>query len=226
VIQASKKCNEKSYSNYGLTDCQVSTPLHVVKGVWNIVQRHRPTVGKVVDLGAGDGRFALHGNYDSYLGVEIDPWCKRHSNLPKTAQIVNGCAFELSKSLFDLCVGNPPYVRYHAVNKMWLEEIRGSLKNSIGVSLSLQANLYVYFLCLGIQKTKTDGIIAMVVPFEWVSRPSAKGLRDLIISNRWNVYSYRLVDEVFEGVLTTASVVIIDKAQKEGLWNYFDVDAE
>jgi hypothetical protein len=39
-------------------------------------------------------------------------------------------------------------------------------------------NLYIYFMCLALIKTKKDGIVALVIPYEWVSRPSANALRE------------------------------------------------
>ena len=61
-----------SVSSY-LDRCQVDTPVGVVQSAWNRVRELRPgKVGKVVDLGAGDGRFATYGLYESYVGYEID----------------------------------------------------------------------------------------------------------------------------------------------------------
>ena len=56
-----------------LERCQVDTPATVVAATWKHVRRLRPGgVGTVLDLGAGDGRFAQQGVYESYVGYEID----------------------------------------------------------------------------------------------------------------------------------------------------------
>lgn len=213
-------------AHYGLDRCQIDTPDAIVKGFWGLVNKHRKHLGKVIDLGAGDGRFALGAEYAEYIGYEIDPQRGRRHNLPKNAKLIHGCAFEAQKQDFDICVGNPPYVRHHDIEGSWREELTRMIKKELGFTLNRLSNLFVYFICLAILKTKSDGLIAMLVPYEWVSRPSAKALRELINSKKWDVYIYRFKDEIFKGVLTTASISIIDKAGTSGSWKFFDIDSE
>jgi len=63
-----------------------------------------------------------------------------------------------------------------------------------------------------------------VVPYEWVSRPSADPLRGYIKQNGWHVDTYRFVDPIFDGVLTTASISIIDKRNRNNQWCYHQID--
>ncbi|MBA7561041.1 hypothetical protein ES708_02675 [subsurface metagenome] len=226
VDQKSAQLDTKREPRYSLKGCQVATPSHVVEGVWRLIGEYRSDIGRVVDFGAGDGRFAYGGRYKSYLGIEIDDDYERQPGLPRNARICKNCAFDFNGGSYDLCIGNPPYIRHHKLDKVWLQGIRSKLQESLGVSISLQANLFIYFMCLAIQKTKPDGLVALVVPFEWTTRPSARGLRELLRINRWNVDVYRLANETFEGVLTTASIVFIDKASTRGRWRYYDVNFE
>src|SRR5438067_7389531 len=76
-----------------LDRCQIDTPLGVVKMVWQLIRERRKHVGKVVDFGAGDARFARYGPYLHYVGYEIDRNRCDLKNIPKNAQIVNACAF-------------------------------------------------------------------------------------------------------------------------------------
>ena len=55
-----------------LDRCTVDTPLNVVKSVWSHVNSSRYSIDKVIDFGAGDGRFANEGEYHEYLGFEIN----------------------------------------------------------------------------------------------------------------------------------------------------------
>lgn len=55
-----------------LERCQIDTPLTLVEATWRRVTALRPDIGKVVDFGAGDGRFAHGGRFKSYVGFEID----------------------------------------------------------------------------------------------------------------------------------------------------------
>jgi hypothetical protein len=84
------------------------------------------------------------------------------------------------------------------------------------------ANAWQYFTLLALASTKATGLVALVIPYEWVSRPSAKALRDYIADNGWDVAAYRLRDETFHRVLTTSSIAIIDKRGTGGKWQYFE----
>lgn len=206
-----------------LIRCQINTPFKILNFFSKLLGQHRENLGKVIDLGAGDGRFALIGDYQSYEGYEIDDTCKLLSNLPENSTISHECAFSDIEGNYDTCIGNPPFIRHHDLNKDWLLWLQSAFFNNYNLSLSLQANLFVYFMALGICKTSDEGIIAQIVPYEWISRPSVKGLRDYIRVNNWDVSVYRLWDGVFPKVLTTSSITIIDKSKKNSTWRYYNV---
>ena len=211
-----------SVSSY-LDRCQVDTPADVVRLTWEHVRKLRPrTIDKVIDLGAGDGRFAHHGSYKSYLGYEIDADRCSGTLLPENAKLVNSCAFTDSRADADVCVGNPPFVRYQDIPAIWREHVRDVVWKRTGVRVSGLANAWQYFFLNALAILKTNGLAALIVPFEWVSRPSAKPLRAYIRRNRWNVYVYRLRDAGFARVLTTASITIVDKAAQDGKWEFHD----
>jgi hypothetical protein len=208
---------------YELRQSQVSTPPEVVALFWRLLREHRAETGKVLDLGAGDGRFARGGHFERYDGIEIDPSASQGAVLPANANIEIGCAFAIAKNGYDACIGNPPYVRHHDIEQPWKGRVADTIEDELGVTLSGIGNLYLYFLCLALLRTKPDGLVAFVVPFEWVSRPSAQTIRELLESNGWKVSIYRFDASIFEGVLTTASITIIDKANASGTWAYYDI---
>ncbi len=210
-------------TGYGLDRCQIDTPDNVVDGFWKVLKRHRQAIGDVVDLGAGDGRFAFGGSYRLYHGYEIDRTRLPVGSLPNSANVFHKCAFEIEREDYDVCVGNPPYVRHHDIEAGWREELVQRIKRDFGVEANRLSNLFVYFMCLGLSKTKDDGLVALLIPFEWVSRPSTRPLRELIGKKRWDVHVYRFRDAVFKGVLTTASISVIDKAGHSGRWRYYDL---
>jgi len=211
---------------YELSSSQVETPLPVVKLYWEIVSNYRSNISTVLDLGAGDGRFMYFGKYKKYDGVEIDRNRINGIDIPHKAAIHNECAFEYNKQGYSICIGNPPYVRHHDLDENWRDKIVNKLNNEIGISINRKCNLYSYFLMLGILKTNKTGLIAMVVPYEWVSRPSTKYLRDYINEKKWHVDIYRFTEEIFSNVLTTSSISIIDKKNNDGKWDYYSIDAK
>ena len=100
------------------------------------------------------------------------------------------------------------------------------MRERTGVAISGLANAWQYFFFLALASVKTDGLCALIVPFEWVSRPSVKALRMYIKSNDWNVEVYRLMDKTFSGILTTSSITIIDKSTNRDMWSFFQESAE
>ena len=209
--------------NY-LARCQVATPLPLVKWVWERTCQGRTVPFRsVLDLGCGDARFALYGAYERYTGVEIDEDNELSSNLPVKAQVLYGCALMMSLQGYDLCIGNPPYVRHHDMDQEWQRGVAGAISELIKMPVDLRANAYLYFMAKALVSTREDGLVALVVPFEWVARPSAEWLRRFIGANRWSVSVYRLPDGIFPRVLTTASLTIIDKSRGDGQWDYYDV---
>ena len=211
-----------SVSSY-LDRCQVDTPADVVRATWEHVSRLRPgKIGKVIDLGAGDGRFAHHGNYRSYIGYEIDAARCLEARLPKNARLINRCAFTDTITDADVCVGNPPFVRNQDMPDSWREHVHAVVKQRDGVHVSGLGNAWQYFFLQGLASLNTGGLAALVVPFEWVSRPAAKALRAYIREKGWRVYVYRLRGAGFARVMTTASITVVDKSGRDGKWEFHD----
>lgn len=209
-----------------LDRCQVDTPDSLVSATWAHIAELRESVGKVIDFGAGDGRFAKAGRYTSYTGYEIDGRRCATARLPANAELVNACAFSYPITDADVAIGNPPFVRNQDLPSGWRAHVAKLLKERTGVSVSGLANAWQYFFLLSLASVKDDGLCVLIVPYEWVSRPSARALRDHIIANKWDVSVYRLVDAAFDSVLTTASITIIDKRAKNGTWQFFEETAE
>jgi len=211
---------------YELSESQVSTPPPIISLFWKITHQHRKNVGAVLDMGAGDARFAKGGKFKSYVGIEIDRSRSRPATIPENGRLMNQCAFRHRATNYDACIGNPPYVRHHDLEFPWKNETVEQLEKAMGVSLNRNANLYLHFMCLGLIKTHERGLVSLVIPYEWVSRPSAKPIRDYITEKKWSVNVYRFRRPIFEGVLTTACVTIIDKSDLRGEWKYFDISSD
>lgn len=206
--------------------CQIYTPHEIISGYWDLLRNYRPVLGSVIDMGAGDGRFAVGGHYKRYIGVEINKKHQPISNLPANARMFYNCVFEHASGNYNACIGNPPYVRHHEIEREWRHDIIRQIKADLNISFNEQCNLFVYFMCLGIIKTTSDGLIALVVPYEWASRPSAKPLQEFIRKHKWGVHVYRFSERVFSGVLTTASITIIDKNERADEWKYYNIDTK
>jgi len=207
-----------------LAKCQVDTPPDIVALIWVIVGRYRTRVGKVFDAGAGDGRFSVGGNYEEYVGYELDSRRIPVQALPENASILRSDAFALADPFdFDLAIGNPPYVRHHDLGDEWRGHISAWIQTQTGVRPSGWSNAYLYFFWLALIATAHDGLVVYLVPFDWVSRPAAKSLRAYIADHGWKLDIYRFDNEPFETVLTTACVVVVDKRHSEAGASYFRI---
>lgn len=198
--------------NY-LSRCQVDTPPALVQQVWRLVNKRRPTAGQVVDFGCGDARFARAGSFERYTGFEIDP--KRlPEQTPARASVNLQSAFIASKTrgTYDVCIGNPPYVRHHDLSRSWSEAAEKRLGVIDGYRVDGRSNAYIYFTWLALDAVTDDGLVALVIPYEWISRPASASLRRYMAAKGWRVDVYHLEDAKFKRVLTTACITIIDKA--------------
>lgn len=209
-----------------LARCQVDTPERLLRFVWTQVNSRRPNAGNVVDFGCGDARFSSFGTFDTYTGFEIDPARGPRAPLRSPNKVILGDAFEPSQALgFSTCVGNPPYVRHHDLEEDWLERADKRLKDLMPYQADGRSNAYVHFMWLALASVDAHGLVALVIPFEWVSRPASAKLRSFIKKQGWDVDVFHIRNAAFERVLTTACVAVIDKrAPLGGKWQFFDVD--
>ncbi len=210
--------------NKYLQSCQIETPEYIVNGMWRIAETYAPHFNRVVDYGAGDARFSHSTMFNHYTGFEIDPSkIPAADKLPSNVDIIKTDAFSSTSSGYDLCIGNPPYIRANRLDPEWRNNVADSLKSETGVDLNRSVNLFAYFLMLALLRTKKDGLVMQLIPFEWVSRPSAKPIRDFIASKGWQVHVYRFNEDIFDNVLTTASITVIDKSKSDAKWRYYQL---
>lgn len=208
---------------YELSESQVATPAPVVSLFWRLTMQYRGHLSSVLDIGAGDCRFAKGGSFDRYVGVELDRKRASNAKCPANGAVIQGCVFRHQGRDYDACIGNPPYARHHDIQSPWKEDTVARLERQMGVSLDKHCNLYIYFFCLALLKSSQDGLVSLLIPYEWVSRPSSKALREYIQAQGWNVAVYRFQKPIFEGVMTTASISIVDKSRRDGHWEYYDI---
>ena len=222
LVQLTRDWGEWSSVSAYLDRCQIDTPQTIIDATWAHIKLLRDSVGKVVDFGAGDGRFAKGRTYQEYVGYEIDEARCKGVCLPDNAKLLNRCAFSDEVSDADICIGNPPFVRNQSLPTSWQLHISSVLYRRTGIAVSGLSNAWQYFFFQSLASLKDDGLSALIIPYEWVYRPSARALRDYIRGHRWNVKVYRLSDTIFENVLTTSSITIVDKARKNGVWEYYE----
>ncbi len=202
---------------------KIATPKNIIPLFWEITHQHKKQFYSVLDMGAGDGRLSCGGNYNKYIGVEIDRKIVPNFINPKSS-FFYGCVFEHPDNNYSACIGNPPYLRHNEIANSWRDRIINRFKRATDVKLDERSNLYTYFILLGLQKAEPTGLVSLLIPYDWAFLPSSNPIREYIKSNGWSVFLYRFNYLVFEEVLTTASICIINKATTNADWKYFDIN--
>lgn len=81
-----------------------------------------------------------------------------------------------SQELYDVVIGNPPYIRSLRIDKKTKE----LLKSTFPVTHSGTADLYYYFISGGINALSHDGILCYISPANFFRLKSAAGLRNYL----------------------------------------------
>jgi hypothetical protein len=114
---------------------------------------------------------------------------------------------------FDAVIGNPPYIRQEEFS-----EIKPYLKQSYR-TFTGTADLYVYFIELGLRNLRPGGTFSFITPNKWMRATYGQPLRNFIKENRIN----SILDfgdlPVFEEATTYPCILSIDKSTPQPAFN-------
>lgn len=153
----------------------------------------RKTPNRVVDPGAGSGRFLLaageHFPGAELVAIEIDPLAAlvlranlAVKGLKKRARVYvsDYRAVRLpdiaGPTLF---IGNPPYVRHHSISEEWKTWFAESASER-GIKASKLAGLHVHFFFKTLELAKSGDYGAFITSAEWIDVNYGSALRDLL----------------------------------------------
>lgn len=171
---------------------QTFTPVEAVLGMfaWANAQGN---VARIVDPGAGTGRYVLHGlrqNLEA-IGVasEMDPLVALLLRANATAlglanrldiRVGDYRALELNpiegRTLF---IGNPPYVRHHDIAPSWKEWYSDSLKR-LGHASSKLAGLHLHFFVKTLALSRPGDLGCFITAAEWLDVNYGQSMRDMM----------------------------------------------
>lgn len=151
----------------------------------------------VLEPSAGDGAFirglerhTLCDRIESLLALEVDPTaaaaCRTEAlDAPFDANVMLASALRWGSStadLFDVVVGNPPFVRYQFIPSADLTSIE-LLGDRLGVPFNGVSNLWIPVLLGALDRLRPDGVMAVVVPAELFTGVSAGAARRWLLAH-------------------------------------------
>jgi adenine-specific DNA-methyltransferase len=172
---------------------QTFTPPDIVTTMLAWARSQRRKISRVVDPGAGSGRYsraALKAFPEARgIAVEVDPVVAvllraslEASGLGARCEVVVDDYLNLRLPAIEgstLFIGNPPYVRHHEISTCWKRWYSAELK-SHGISGSQLAGLHLHFFL----KTSTLGrpgdIGCFITAAEWLDAGYGLALRELL----------------------------------------------
>lgn len=172
---------------------QTYTPAPIIDAMLSWASR-RPTPVRVIDPGAGSGRYLLAAARAfpdaSLTALEIDPFSAlmlranvAAAGFQPRAEIVVGDYRSASIPKVDgptLYVGNPPYVRHHQIAPAWKEWLAETAMRH-GFKASKLAGLHIHFF-LATAEHATDGDYgAFITSSEWLDVNYGSLLRELLL---------------------------------------------
>jgi hypothetical protein len=197
------------------------TPTAIVEAMVEWAHAQISTPARVVDPGAGSGRFliaAAHRFPDAELvGVDVDPLA---TLMLRANAATHAFASRLTVHLTDyrnlalpaiarptLFIGNPPYVRHHDIEEAWKTWFVGTA-NRFGFSASKLAGLHIHFFFKTRELGRTGDFGAFITAGEWLDVNYGGALRRLLADGLGGT-AVHLIDpkaRPFADALTTAAI--------------------
>lgn len=198
------------------------TPNRIVHSMvrWAVATRRSPA--RIVDPGAGSGRFIIAAAKSfpkaRLIAVEMDPLASLILRANITALGLRRRTTILVRDYRSvrllpiagttLFLGNPPYVRHHDIDGEWKEWLARSA-NKLGLKASRLAGLHVYFIVKTMQLAKAGDFGAFITSAEWLDVNYGATVRRLLANGMGGVSLHVLNPHSmpFEDALTTGAIM-------------------
>jgi len=182
------------------------TPPGIVQAMLDWSAREAAAPDRIVDPGAGSGRFLLAAARRfpraTLIGIEIDPVAALllHANLAASgltdrARILVGDyrALDLppiaGRTLF---LGNPPYLRHHGIAPAWKDWYAATARR-FGVKASRLAGLHLHFFLRTLELARPGDLGCFVTAAEWLDVNYGGSLR-LLLTSRLGITALHQLD--------------------------------
>ncbi len=197
------------------------TPPAVVAQMLDLAASQLPAPARVVDCGAGSGRFTLaalrHFPTARVIACELNPLLAlllkanaRAAGLDARLEVVTADFRELaldSSAGRTLFIGNPPYVRHHDIEPKWKRWYQAGLAEH-GVAGSQLAGLHLHFFLRARQLARSGDVGCFITSAEWLDVNYGTSLRQLLLNGLGGrtVHLFPAEQSLFTDALTTSAI--------------------
>jgi hypothetical protein len=210
---------------------QTFTPNHVVSGMLAWALRQGKQVRRLVDPGAGTGRYTLAGLREFPLAhgvaVEMDPALAlllranlAAAGLAERATVVVGDFRDLHLAPIEgatLFCGNPPYVRHHDIGPSWKAWYSDTLAK-FNLRGSQLAGLHLHFFLKARELAAPGDLGCFVTAAEWLDVNYGQSLRQMLVNGLGgtDVFVADPQLRVFSDALVSAAIAGFSPGAKRG----------
>lgn len=206
----------------------IYTPQAIVQAMIDWA-KHGPPPGRVVDPGAGSGRFSIAATgafpRAKVVAIELDPVAAllARANLATVAAADRAQVLVTDYRSFrpdkidesTLYIGNPPYVRHHQIDprwKRWLVESAQQLE----LTASQLAGLHVHFFLATALRGAPGDRGAFITSAEWLDVNYGRLVRELLLDGLGGqaVHVVEATAQPFADAQTTAAITCFELGSK------------
>jgi len=189
---------------------QYFTPEHIAKFMVNWITYYMPV--SILDPAVGNGVFLKNVHAESCYGYDIDPeiisFFKNDINYPVKIKdyLVNDWDLK-----YDAVICNPPYNKFQTLDNR--DVIYEGFKKNMDIDVARFSNQYALFLLKSIHQLNENGRLAYIVPTEFMNTNYGENIKKYLLDMKclYAVINFDSNLEVFENVLTTSSIILIEK---------------
>lgn len=200
------------------------TPQWIVDQMLNLAGSMTSPYQEIVDAGAGAGRFSIAAATrfpgSRVIAVEKDGGLvaglrriAQDSGFGRRIEVRHGDFLDspLPYTGPRLFLGNPPYVRHHALSKRQKEWLQG-----MGLRLEKRfsglSGLHVYFLARILAEAREGDGLLMILPSEWLEARYGAAIKSAILerARKVRLFTFSAEAEVFKGTMTTSVVLSLE----------------
>ena len=213
-------------------DGAVYTPRRIVDAMVSWAARVGTPPARIVDPGAGSGRFLLAAGRAfrdaTLVAVEVDPLARllleanaKALGMDQRLTVLSDDYRSIRLSRLagpTLFVGNPPYIRHHGIPRAWKEWFAGAAAE-LGLGASKLAGMHVHFLLKTCQLAGPGDYGAFVTAAEWLDVNYGDLVRKMLTKHLGgiSVHVIRAGAMPFPGTATTAAVTCFRVGETGGI---------